>query len=207
LTTNQVPAGLDYISMDFEDNDQEFNGDAEVAMMKAVYSRYLHPGLNIASQRMFIVPMIWGASAAHNDPGYLAHLEGKLSSKFRSYWEWMEQEPLLDGIMSYHWDGTDQYAIGAQQLPSLLNEVEGYVTKVKQHEQKAEQQQRLAMWLFVVFYFLNGLIGGLADNGTTIMLTQKFEDKVGAVTASIGTVCGLGCMVRCAFFDTWFCTR
>ena len=49
-------------------------------------------------------------------------------------------------------------------------------------------------FLFMLIYFLNGLVGAFAETGTTIMLTQKFEDKLGAVTASIGTVCGLGCL-------------
>lgn len=47
---------------------------------------------------------------------------------------------------------------------------------------------------FMVFYFLNGFIGGLAETGTTIVLTNKFKDNLGAVTASIGTVCGIGCL-------------
>eukprot|EP00039_Didymoeca_costata_P001180 m.50404 g.50404 ORF g.50404 m.50404 type:complete len:784 (+) comp10669_c0_seq1:87-2438(+) len=49
-------------------------------------------------------------------------------------------------------------------------------------------------WGFMVVYFLNGFIGGLAETGTTILLTAKYTDRLGAVTASIGTVCGLGCL-------------
>jgi MFS family permease len=43
-------------------------------------------------------------------------------------------------------------------------------------------------------YFLNGFIGGLAETGTTIVLTNKFADRLAAVTASIGTVAGIGCL-------------
>ena len=49
-------------------------------------------------------------------------------------------------------------------------------------------------YLFMLFYFLNGLVGAFAETGTTILLTNKFPDRVGVVTAMIGTVCGLGCM-------------
>eukprot|EP00040_Diaphanoeca_grandis_P008660 m.45990 g.45990 ORF g.45990 m.45990 type:complete len:615 (-) comp20112_c0_seq1:181-2025(-) len=47
---------------------------------------------------------------------------------------------------------------------------------------------------FAIFYFLNGLIGGIAETGTTILLTNKFKDRLGAVTTSIATVCGIGCL-------------
>jgi len=48
--------------------------------------------------------------------------------------------------------------------------------------------------MFFIFFFLNGLFGGFAECGTTIMLTQQFQSRVGVITVLIGTVCGLGCM-------------
>eukprot|EP00494_Astrolonche_serrata_P016609 UN16779 len=48
--------------------------------------------------------------------------------------------------------------------------------------------------LFFVFYFLNGLFGGIAECGTTIMLTQHYPSRVGVITVLIGTFSGLGCM-------------
>lgn len=49
-------------------------------------------------------------------------------------------------------------------------------------------------YFFLIFYFLNGLCGGFAECGTTMMLTFEFKHRLAAVTAAIGTVCGLGCM-------------
>jgi len=49
-------------------------------------------------------------------------------------------------------------------------------------------------WFFLFMYFLNGLFGGFAECGTTILLGFEFKHRLGAVTAMIGTVCGLGCM-------------
>lgn len=34
-------------------------------------------------------------------------------------------------------------------------------------------------WGFMVVYFLNGFIGGLAETGTTILLTAKYTDRLG----------------------------
>ena len=49
-------------------------------------------------------------------------------------------------------------------------------------------------WGFFLAYFVSGFLGALAENGTTILLTNKFKDRLGAVTASIGTACGVGCL-------------
>lgn len=47
---------------------------------------------------------------------------------------------------------------------------------------------------YMITYFMNGLVGGLAETGTTILITNKFVDKIGVVSASIATACSLGCI-------------
>ncbi len=49
--------------------------------------------------------------------------------------------------------------------------------------------------MYAGLYFANGLLGGLADTGVLILVSNKFKDKLGVVFASIGTVCGVGCML------------
>lgn len=44
-------------------------------------------------------------------------------------------------------------------------------------------------------YFLSGLIGALAETGCIIIVSNRFADKLGTVMATVGTVCGVGCMV------------
>ena len=48
---------------------------------------------------------------------------------------------------------------------------------------------------YAIAYFLNGLLGGLADTGVLILISAKFKDKLGVVFATVGTVCGVGCML------------
>ena len=50
-------------------------------------------------------------------------------------------------------------------------------------------------WLFFWFYFFNGLTGALAETSCIILVSARFQDRLGTVMASIGTVSGLGCMV------------
>lgn len=52
----------------------------------------------------------------------------------------------------------------------------------------------LRAW-YASVYFANGLLGGLADTGVMIIVSAKFMDKLGIIFASIGTVCGVGCML------------
>mmetsp|Transcript_37540 Transcript_37540/g.72275 ORF Transcript_37540/g.72275 Transcript_37540/m.72275 type:complete len:502 (-) Transcript_37540:100-1605(-) len=49
-------------------------------------------------------------------------------------------------------------------------------------------------WFFLIFYFLGGLGGALAETSCIMMANYRFRDNIGTVSASIGTVCGLGCM-------------
>jgi len=49
--------------------------------------------------------------------------------------------------------------------------------------------------MFLISYFVNGLTGALAETACIIMVSKKFEDRLGVVMASIGTVSGIGCMV------------
>ena len=49
--------------------------------------------------------------------------------------------------------------------------------------------------LFFVTYLANGTIGALAETAVIILLTQRFKDRLGAVMASVGSVCAVGCMV------------
>ena len=48
---------------------------------------------------------------------------------------------------------------------------------------------------FFFSYLLNGLTGALAETACIIMVSARFQDKLGTVMASIGTVSGVGCMV------------
>jgi len=50
-------------------------------------------------------------------------------------------------------------------------------------------------WLFFFAYLANGLTGALAETACIIMVSARFQDKLGTVMASIGTVSGVGCMV------------
>lgn len=50
-------------------------------------------------------------------------------------------------------------------------------------------------YMYTLWYFFNGFFGGLADTGVLILVSAAFKDKIGVVFASIGTVCGVGCML------------
>ena len=51
-------------------------------------------------------------------------------------------------------------------------------------------------WGFLTVYFINGLFGALAETAVITKASAVFrDDALGAVMASIGTVCGVGCMV------------
>jgi MFS family permease len=47
---------------------------------------------------------------------------------------------------------------------------------------------------FLFTYFLSGLGGALAETACIIIVASRFSDRIGTVMASVGTVCGLGCM-------------
>jgi len=49
-------------------------------------------------------------------------------------------------------------------------------------------------WFFLLFYFLGGLGGAVAETGCIMIANYRFRENSGAISASIGTVCGLGCM-------------
>ena len=50
-------------------------------------------------------------------------------------------------------------------------------------------------WGFLSVYFLTGLTGALAETAVITRASAAFrDDALGAVMASIGTVCGVGCM-------------
>ena len=58
--------------------------------------------------------------------------------------------------------------------------------------------QRQQQWAFFALYFLNGLLGSLAENGALALATEKTRvvrpSVVGRVMAAIGMITGLGCM-------------
>ena len=60
-------------------------------------------------------------------------------------------------------------------------------------------------WGFLITYFFNGLTGALAETACIILLNARFQDKLGQVMASVGSVCAFGCMagpvVGGFFFD------
>eukprot|EP00965_Chrysotila_dentata_P105448 3482584-Pleurochrysis_carterae.AAC.5 len=58
-----------------------------------------------------------------------------------------------------------------------------------------EIHAQTVQWLFLLCYFVNGLTGALAETACIIMVSNKFEDKLGVIMASIGTVSGVGCMI------------
>ena len=49
--------------------------------------------------------------------------------------------------------------------------------------------------IFFATYFLNGLIGSLAETACLILVSAKFQANSGAVMASVNTVCTVGCML------------
>ena len=49
--------------------------------------------------------------------------------------------------------------------------------------------------MFFATYFLNGLIGSLAETACLILVSAKFQNNSGAVMASVNTVCTVGCML------------
>eukprot|EP00466_Bigelowiella_natans_P011899 jgi/Bigna1/90774/estExt_fgenesh1_pg.C_790018 len=46
-------------------------------------------------------------------------------------------------------------------------------------------------WFFLLFYFLGGLGGAVAETGCIMIANYRFRENSGAISASIGTVCGL----------------
>ena len=58
-----------------------------------------------------------------------------------------------------------------------------------------EGDVQMLQYMYTGAYFLNGLIGGLSDTGVLILVSAKFKDNIGVVFATIGTVCGIGCML------------
>jgi MFS family permease len=49
--------------------------------------------------------------------------------------------------------------------------------------------------IFFTTYFLNGLVGSLAETACLILVSAKFQNNSGAVMASVNTVCTVGCML------------
>ena len=49
--------------------------------------------------------------------------------------------------------------------------------------------------IFFATYFLNGLVGSLAETACLILVSAKFQNNSGAVMASVNTVCTVGCML------------
>ena len=49
--------------------------------------------------------------------------------------------------------------------------------------------------IFFTTYFLNGLVGSLAETACLILVSAKFQANSGAVMASVNTVCTVGCML------------
>jgi len=47
---------------------------------------------------------------------------------------------------------------------------------------------------FLICYFMNGFLGGLAGTGCSLVLTEMNPDRKGVIAAAIGTASGLGCM-------------
>ena len=47
---------------------------------------------------------------------------------------------------------------------------------------------------FLIFYFLNGFLGGVAETGCTMVLTQLNLERKAVIVAAIGTASGVGCM-------------
>jgi len=66
---------------------------------------------------------------------------------------------------------------------------------------RAHQQASNYDWLppmeaiFFATYFLNGLVGSLAETACLILVSAKFQNNSGAVMASVNTVCTVGCML------------
>eukprot|EP00935_MAST-01C_sp_MAST-1C-sp1_P002146 g2146.t1 len=56
------------------------------------------------------------------------------------------------------------------------------------------QAKHLQQYGFLVSYFLSGLGGALAETACIIIVANRFSDRLGTIMASVGTVCGLGCM-------------
>lgn len=83
-------------------------------------------------------------------------------------------------------------------LTVVCNLAFGYAPEIAGVElgQTPPQQSggRLALWSFA-FYFFNGLTGALAETSCIMLVANKYKDNLGKVMASIGTVCGLGCML------------
>mmetsp|Transcript_17921 Transcript_17921/g.26837 ORF Transcript_17921/g.26837 Transcript_17921/m.26837 type:complete len:486 (+) Transcript_17921:22-1479(+) len=50
-------------------------------------------------------------------------------------------------------------------------------------------------WIFLLFYFCAGLSGATSETACIMLATYRFRERSGSVSASIGTVCGIGCMV------------
>ena len=57
------------------------------------------------------------------------------------------------------------------------------------------ESSAISRWLFLAFYFLNGLTGSTAETSCLITLTKHFHERIGTVMAAVGTVSGVGCML------------
>jgi MFS family permease len=86
--------------------------------------------------------------------------------------------------------GTRTVITGGLLLGSLLTVAFGVTPDVV----SSSSPEQLGT-LFMVTYFLNGLFGALAETACIILLTTRFQDRLGAVMAGVGSVCGIGCMV------------
>jgi hypothetical protein len=50
---------------------------------------------------MFVVPQLWGLQAQVRNQSYMALLDREMEQKFRLYYEWVNKNPLIDGMLSW----------------------------------------------------------------------------------------------------------
>lgn len=92
--------------------------------------------------------------------------------------------------------GTRMAVFWGMMGTALFTVIFGFIPDIVDSFEHADDTARknalVAGYMFT--YFMNGLVGGLAETGTTILITNKFVDKIGVVSASIATACSLGCI-------------
>ena len=86
------------------------NGSFEVEMVRNLYEAELFPRMS-PNQRAFVVPGVFGCSATQGRViSPLAEQAAVVVDKLRLYKKWVDEEPRISGIHTWHWKNRSHHS-------------------------------------------------------------------------------------------------
>ena len=108
---------------------------AESRQVRQIYERLLYPKLSSSSQRLMVVPGLFG-DADGNRSGSLAEQDAFMLAKLRGYRQWMEEDTRIAGLWLWHWGDeplatkAQGFTYGANHLPRTVAYLQEMATVV-----------------------------------------------------------------------------